>query len=272
MTSPALMAILNATPDSFSDGGLHLDPGAAVDHALKMAAEGASWIDVGGESTRPGSARVPADEQIRRVSPVLARLRPALDAAGFKQVGLSIDTTRADVAQAALDLGATLVNDVSAGEDDPALLPLAARMGATVCLMHKRGEPAAMQVAPAYGDVVAEVKAYLLARAQAAQTAGVKRENIWIDPGIGFGKTLAHNLALMRALPGLVGTGFPVLLGASRKKWIAELDGGAPDPQNRLGGSVAATLWAAQSGVAVVRVHEVAPHRQALAAWRALQD
>lgn len=271
MPAPALMAILNATPDSFSDGGLHLDPGAAVDHALQMAQEGAAWIDVGGESTRPGAARVSAKEQIARVAPVLTCLRLALDTAGFQRVGLSIDTTQAQVAQVALDLGATLINDVSAGEDDPALLPLAAQAGATVCLMHKRGQPASMQAAPVYGDVVAEVKAYLLDRAHAAEQAGVARDKIWLDPGIGFGKTLAHNLALMRALPELVATGFPVLLGASRKKWIAELEGDAPDPHNRVGGSVASTLWAAQCGVAVVRVHEMVPHRQVLATWQALQ-
>lgn len=267
------MAVLNVTPDSFSDGGQFARAEDAIVRGLQFAREGAAWLDVGGESTRPGAKPVPADEQMRRVVPVIAGLRRALDGAGLGEVGISIDTTRAQVANAALEAGAGLVNDVSAGEDDGSILSLAAKAGAKVCLMHRQGVPQTMQQTPAYRDVVAEVKTHLLNRAQAAQSAGVARANIWLDPGIGFGKLLAHNLALMKALPELAGAGYPLLLGASRKRWIAEIMGGqdGPDPSHRLGGSLAATLWAAQCKVAVVRVHEVAPHAQALAAWAAIE-
>ena len=262
------MAIVNATPDSFSDGGLFLAPEAAVARGLELAQEGAIWIDVGGESTRPGSARVDAKEQIRRTAPVVRGLRRALDGAGLARVSISIDTTLSEVAAAALTEGASLVNDVSAGEEDACLLSLAARNGAGVCLMHKRGEPASMQRAPHYENVVAEVKAYLLERAKAAQESGIAKERILLDPGIGFGKTLEHNLALMRALPEFVATGFPILLGASRKRWISEVSGDAST--DRLGGSIAASLWAMRSGAAVVRTHEVRPHLQAMAAFAAI--
>lgn len=273
MTLPRLMAILNVTPDSFSDGGKWTRVEDAVAHGLRMAREGADCVDVGGESTKPGALPVAADEQIRRVVPVIAGLRAALDAAGLTATGISIDTTQASVADAALLAGARLVNDVSAGEADPRLLPLVAAHRARVCLMHRQGTSATMQQSPTYVDVVAEVKAYLLARAAAAEQAGVARHRIWLDPGIGFGKTLEHNILLMKALPEFVATGYPILLGASRKRWIAEVMSAhvAVDPEDRLGGSIAASLWAAQCGVAVVRVHEIPPHMQALAALEAIQ-
>ena len=252
------MGVVNVTPDSFSDGGRFLDYRAAIAHGRSLVAQGADWIDVGGESTRPHAEPVPVDEELRRVIPVVEGL-------AAEGVAVSIDTRKAPVAEAAVTAGAHMINDVSAS-----LGVVAGATGAAFVAMHMLGDPRTMQADPAYGDVVAEVRDFLVDRADAARAAGVRE--VWIDPGIGFGKTLDHNLRLMQALPELTATGFPILLGASRKKWIAELDGGAPDPQNRLGGSVAATLWAAQTGVAVVRVHEVAPHRQALAAWQALAE
>lgn len=273
MQLPHLMAVLNVTPDSFSDGGRFMRPEDAIARGLRLARQGAHGIDVGGESTRPGSEPVPAAEQIRRVIPVIGGLRRTLDAAGFHHVGISVDTTRAEVAQAALGVGVRLVNDVSAGEEDPDLLPLIARLNGRICLMHRQGPPKTMQQAPVYGDVVAEVKAYLLARAAAAEQAGILRRHIWLDPGLGFGKTLEHNTILMKSLTEFVATGYPILIGASRKRWIAEVmsDHSAVDPEDRLGGSIAASLWAAQCGVAVVRVHDVGPHAQALAALAAIQ-
>lgn len=274
MQLPHLMAILNVTPDSFSDGAQFATPDEAVSHGMRLAREGAHAIDVGGESTRPGAERVSVAEQIDRVVPVISKLRPMLDGAGFGHVTLSIDTTRAAVAQAALDAGARLVNDVSAGEEDPELFPLVAKTGARICLMHRQGTPETMQKAPTYGDVLIEVRNYLLARAQAAQQAGIPHSRIWLDPGIGFGKTFNHNIMLMKELPEFVATGYPILLGASRKRWIAEVMAGqsAVEANDRLGGSIAASLWAAQCGVAVVRVHDVAPHVQALAALQAIRN
>ncbi len=275
MPLPHLMAVLNVTPDSFSDGGRWTKVKDAVAHGLRLARQGAHCIDVGGESTRPGAAPVAPEEQIRRVVPVIEGLRAALDGAGLNQVDISVDTTRAQVAQAALQAGAGLVNDVSAGLDDPGLLPLAAKHDARICLMHRQGPSSTMQDAPAYDDVVAEVKAFLLARATAAEEAGINRKKIWLDPGLGFGKTLDHNLALMKALPAFVATGYPILIGASRKRWIAEVTvrahRGAAEPDDRLGGSIAATLWAAKAGVGMARVHEIGPHLQALAALAAIQ-
>jgi dihydropteroate synthase len=234
------MGVLNVTPDSFSDGGRWLDPGAAVAHGLRMVSEGADVVDVGGESTRPGAEPVPADEELRRVLPVVEALAP--------HVRVSIDTRKPEVAEAAIAAGATLVNDVSAS-----LAPVAAAGGAGWVAMHMQGDPRTMQVAPAYDDVVAEVRHFLVARAEAA---GV--EEVWIDPGIGFGKTLEHNLALLRHLDELVATGWPVVVGTSRKGFLGRLTGGAP-ADDRVEAWVATAAWSMARGAAMVRVHDVAP-------------
>ncbi len=265
-----LMGVLNVTPDSFSDGGRFEGPDAverAVAAGVAMAAAGAAILDVGGESTRPGAARVPAEEQARRVVPVFAGLRAAL-ADGFPEVVLGVDTTRASVAEAAAEAGATLLNDVSAGLDDPELFGVAATRGLPVVLMHKRGEPADMQRSPSYEDVVSEVAGFLGERAAAAADAGVP--SVVLDPGIGFGKTLGHNLALLRGLPRLVALGHPVLLGTSRKSFLARLDPAAADAAGRLPGSIATAVLGLAAGVSVFRVHDVAEHRQALAAAAAV--
>jgi len=272
--NPTLMGVLNVTPDSFSDGGRFDHADQAVAHGLQMARDGASIIDVGGESTRPGSARVPAEEQIKRVVEPIRRLRAALDDEDMKRVTISIDTTLADVARAALDAGAAMLNDVSAGREDARMLPLAGERGVPIALMHMQGQPGTMQKDPQYDDVVAEVLAFLEDRAQAASAAGVARENTWLDPGVGFGKTLEHNLDLLRNLDRLVNTGFPVLLGVSRKRFIAACCPDAPGvdrPENRLPGTLAAGLVGVRAGVAALRVHDVSAHAQALAVWRAVE-
>ncbi|MFI4860956.1 MAG: dihydropteroate synthase [Phycisphaerales bacterium JB063] len=269
--APLLMGILNVTPDSFSDGGCYVDVDAAVAHGLAMARDGAGVIDVGGESTRPGAQRIDAEEQCRRVVDVIAALRRSLDAQGFPNVAISIDTTRSAVAAAALDAGASIVNDVSAGVEDDAMLPLVAGRGVSVVLMHMRGEPGTMQASPSYDDVVAEVLGYLEERAACAQRLGIARERIAIDPGIGFGKTLEHNLALLAGLDRFVATGYAVLLGASRKRFIAHLasgeeEGAVPrDGRDRLGGTAATSVLGYAAGVRAFRVHEVWANRQALA-------
>jgi dihydropteroate synthase len=239
---PLVMGVLNVTPDSFSDGGRWLDPEAAVAHGLRLFGEGADVVDVGGESTRPGATPVPVDEEVRRVERVVAALAP--------HGRVSIDTRRREVAEVAVAAGATLVNDVSA-----TLWPVAAAARVGWVAMHMRGEPATMQDAPRYDDVVAEVRDHLLARAADAQAAGVPE--VWIDPGIGFGKTGGHNLSLLRRLDELVATGHPVLVGASRKRFLGDLTGGAP-VGDRLEASVAVAVWAMHAGAAVVRVHDVA--------------
>lgn len=261
------MGILNLTPDSFSDGGKHADIAAAVAHARRMVKQGADIIDVGGESTRPGARRVEPAEQIRRVIEPIRKLADALaenlDRPGAGTIDISIDTTRSEVAAAALDAGATMLNDISAGGEDPAMFTLAAQRGVPIVLMHMLGEPATMQHNPHYDDVVAQVHGYLLDRARAAQAAGVSRERIVLDPGIGFGKTTAHNLQLLAAMPRLVATGYPVLLGASRKRFLGELSGSAQPPTDRLGGTIATTALAVAAGAAIIRVHDVAANRQA---------
>jgi dihydropteroate synthase len=246
---PLLMGILNVTPDSFSDPGRFFDPAAAADRARAMIDEGADIIDIGGESTRPGAAPVTADEELRRVLPVIEAVRKRSDAP------VSIDTSKSIVARAALAAGANIINDVTAGRSDPEMFSLAASAGAAIVLMHMQGEPRTMQKAPAYGNVVREVSDFLLDRARAAEAAGVARENVLIDPGIGFGKTIEHNRQLLAALPSLVKLGLPVLLGHSRKAFI----GAALDlpVDSRLEGTLAVTAWAAMSGVRVVRVHDV---------------
>ena len=242
------MGVLNVTPDSFSDGGRWLDPEAAVAHGLEMVGEGADVVDVGGESTRPGAGEVPAEEERRRVVPVVERLVP--------HVRVSIDTRKAEVAHAALAAGATILNDVSAS-----LHEVAAAHGAGWVAMHMRGTPATMQQEATYDDVVAEVGEFLVERAEAAAAAGVGE--VWIDPGIGFAKTVEHNLRLLRHLDRLVETGFPVLVGVSRKSFIGTLTGGAP-VDDRLEGSLAAAVWALAQGAAMVRVHDVQPTVQAV--------
>jgi len=241
------MGVLNVTPDSFSDGGRWLDPDAAVAHGLALAAEGADVVDVGGESTRPGAAEVPLDEELRRVVPVISAL------AG--RVRVSVDTRKADVAEAALAAGATIVNDVSAS-----LHEVAAAHGAGWVAMHMRGTPATMQQHVVYDDVVAEVREFLVQRAEKATAAGVGE--VWIDPGLGFAKTAEQNLSLLRHLDELVATGIPVLVGASRKSFIGRLTGDAA-VDDRLEGSLAAAVWAIDKGVAMVRVHDVRPTVQA---------
>jgi dihydropteroate synthase len=260
-----LMGVINATPDSFSDGGSFDAPEAAAAQSLEMARAGAAIIDVGGESTRPGAKAVDAREQIRRVVPVVSAVRQALDRADHGRVWISVDTRLASVAEAALDAGAAMVNDVSAGRDDPAMLPLVAARGAALCLMHMRGDPATMQKSPSYRDVVEEVAAFLVERVAAAEQAGVLRDRVVIDPGIGFGKTLEHNLALLAGIPRFVATGWPVLIGASRKRFIAALDPQhARTPAEREPGTIAVTLHAAAAGAALVRVHDVPANAQAL--------
>ncbi len=265
--SPLLMGILNVTPDSFSDGGAFADVDRAVTHAMDMIDQGADIIDIGGESTRPGAARVSAAEQLQRVLPVLEMLKARLPA----QYPISIDTTSAEVAAGAIRQGATMINDVSAATEDAAMLSLAADAGLPLVMMHMQGEPGTMQDHPQYTDVVAEVKAYLLARAEAAMAAGVKAENIIIDPGIGFGKTKQHNLHLIANLQEFVDTPYAVLLGASRKRFMGSIcDVG--DSRELLGATCATTALATSAGVAILRVHDIKHNRQARDVALALKD
>jgi len=251
------MGVLNLTPDSFSDGGAIASPEAAAEAAARMVAEGADWLDVGGESTRPGAASVSEAEELARVIPAIRSIRARGDAP------LSIDTMKPAVARAAVAAGASLWNDVTALRA-PGALETAAELGCGVVLMHMRGEPATMQDDPRYDDVVAEVAKFLEARACAALAAGVARERIWLDPGLGFGKTLSHNLELLRGLPRIADLGFPVLVGASRKGIIRALDPSATAASDRLGGSLAIALAAARAGAAMVRAHDVRETVQAL--------
>jgi len=246
------MGIVNVTPDSFSDGGRYLDPGRAIEHGLALAAEGADVIDVGGESTRPGAEPVPAAEELRRVIPVVERL------AAEAGVPVSIDTTKADVAAAAIDAGAAIVNDVSAGRGDPRLFDVVARTGAGLVVMHMQGEPRTMQDAPHYDDVVGEVTEFLIERVQAAEAAGVARSRIIADPGIGFGKTAEHNVALLAGLHAIVdAVGVPVLVGTSRKSFLGRVAGTGADPEARVDATLATVVWAFDLGAAMVRVHDV---------------
>lgn len=258
-----VMGILNVTPDSFTDGGQHDAPQAAVAHALQMRQQGADLIDVGGESTRPGASEVPAELEITRTAPVIAALR----AAGLG-LPLSIDTRKSAVAQAAAQAGAGLVNDVSGFTFDAALAPFCADAGLPVCVMHAQGDPQTMQNNPRYDDVLLDVYDFLAARITALETAGIPRARIIVDPGIGFGKTQAHNLALLARISLFHALGCPVLLGASRKKFIATL-GHASDIEARVHGSVAVALAAAAQGVQILRVHDVFATRSALTLWQA---
>ncbi len=256
-----IMGIVNVTPDSFSDGGRSATVDAAVAHGLALGAEGADILDIGGESTRPGAPTVPADEELARTIPVIE----ALVARGLAPV--SIDTRKPEVAVAALTAGASIVNDVT-GFRDPRMIAAVADARAGAIVMHMQGTPETMQTAPAYADVVAEVGAFLVGRGQALADAGVPRDGILLDPGIGFGKTVAHNLEILRRLPELVDRGYPVLVGASRKSFIGRLtafDGRPPGATDRLEGTLAAHVQAALGGARVVRVHDVSAHRRALA-------
>ncbi len=281
---PLLMGIVNVTPDSFSDGGRHYEPQAAIEHGLRLVAEGAAILDIGGESTRPGAVPVDAAEELRRVLPVIEGLRRQTD------VPLSIDTSKAVVAQQALELGAEIVNDVTGLEGDPAMLPLVAKAECGVCLMHMQGNPRTMQANPQYTDVVAEVFYYLRRRRDAAMAAGVLQERIALDPGIGFGKTTLHNLRLLSEVWQLHELGCTVLIGHSRKRFLDWWRSVPPrmdaigflaagfaaeppplsSPTNRLAGTIAVALAMACQGAQVLRVHDVAAVREALLTFQAV--
>ena len=302
LDQPRIMGILNVTPDSFSDGGEWLDRDAAVAHGLAMAAMGADVIDVGGESTRPGAERVPAAEQIRRVIGVIEHLRQGLDE-HYPDVAISIDTTIAGVAAAAIDAGATMCNDVAAGGEDSDMFELVAARGVPVVLMHMGGHPATMQESPQYDNVVAEVKSFLVERAQAAIESGIRSQQLLIDPGIGFGKTKDHNLALLANLNEFVATGLAVLIGTSRKRFMGAIcrrpagliqhkdaepnpplappetsdtpslpvppeSSPEPAPHERVGATCATTALGVAAGAVMFRVHDVQANRQAVdIAW-----
>ncbi len=255
--APLVMGIVNVTPDSFSDGGRHVRPEAGLAHGLSLLADGADILDIGGESTRPGADPVSEEQELARVIPVIAALRSRTAAS------ISIDTMKPAVARAAMAAGATIWNDVNALRG-PGALDTAAELGCEVVLMHMLGEPRTMQARPHYDDVVGEVEAFLLDRAAAAMAAGLDQGRIWLDPGIGFGKTPDHNLALLAALPQFTRRGFRILLGASRKRFIAALDPAGAEPDARLGGSIAAALAGSAAGVAAGRGHDVRQNVQAL--------
>jgi len=259
---PRVMGVLNVTPDSFSDGNVHLDPDTAIQAGLAMARAGADILDVGGESTRPGAAPTSPAEEQARVLPVIR----ALAAAGIR---ISIDTRNAATMEAALDAGAAIVNDVTALTHDPAAAPLVAARGCPVVLMHMRGDPATMNAHAVYTDVVREVANELASCIAAAERAGIARDAIAIDPGIGFAKLAPHSVELLRRLPELETLGRPILVGVSRKSFIGRI-GGEPDPKRRLPGSLAAALFAVRQGAAILRVHDVAETVQALRIWQAL--
>ena len=262
---PRIMGILNVTPDSFSDGGDFQDPSAAVAQAQEMIAAGADMLDIGGESTRPGAKTVGNVEEISRTAPVIAAIRVG------SSIPISIDTRKGDVAQAALDAGASLVNDVAAMTFDPAIAQVTAKAKAPICLMHASGDPETMQNNPTYDNVLLDVYDFLAARIAVAEAAGISRDQIVVDPGIGFGKTLDHNLLLLRGLPLFHGLGCPILLGASRKKFIGTI-GQAPEAKDRMAGSVAVALHAVASGVQFLRVHDTYQTRQALSLQMAMVE
>ena len=259
-----VMGIVNVTPDSFSDGGAHVTPDAAVAHGLLLAGQGADILDVGGESTRPGAAAVPLQEELRRVVPVIERL------ARETALPISVDTSHPEVMRAAVAAGAGFINDVRALQA-PDALHVAAQLGVPVCVAHMQGEPRSMQQTPQYADVVEDVHRFLAERLFACELEGISKSRVFVDPGFGFGKTLEHNLALLRALPRLAGLGAGLVVGLSRKSMIGALTGVA-DAGARVVGSTAAALLAAQRGARIVRVHDVAATRQALAVWQALAE
>jgi dihydropteroate synthase len=258
--SPKLMGVVNVTPDSFSDGGLYLDADAAIAHGERLARDGAEILDVGGESTRPGAEEVGEDEELRRVVPVVEGLEGTAT--------VSIDTSKLGVAEAALDAGASIVNDVTAMRHAPEIGVLCAERDAGLVLMHMLGDPRSMQENPVYQDVVDEVKAFLAERLEVAVAAGVDEQRIWLDPGIGFGKTLEHNLELLRRLGELRELGRPIVIGTSRKSFIGKIDGS--DAGDRIGGTIASSVLAAADGADVLRVHDVAEVRQAITVTEAV--
>ena len=261
LDAPLVMGVVNVTPDSFSDGGLHVEPAAALAHAHALAEDGADILDVGGESTRPGAGEVPVDDELRRVLPVIEAL-----ASGPCPV--SVDTVKPAVMRAAIAAGASIVNDVAGFRTGDALAAVAeSRVG--VCVMHMQGSPRTMQRDPRYADVVGEVRAFLADRVDALVAAGVERARIAVDPGIGFGKTLEHNLALLRALPALRELGCAVLVGLSRKSMLGAITGRGT--QERLAASLAGALWCAGRGADIIRVHDVRETRDALRVWQALE-
>jgi dihydropteroate synthase len=253
-----LMGVVNVTPDSFSDGGLYLDATAAIGHGRELAEQGAGVLDVGGESTRPGAAEVDAAEEQRRTAPVVAALVAALP----EGCEISIDTSKLAVAEAALGAGATIVNDITALRAAPDIAALCGDRGAGLVLMHMQGTPRTMQANPTYDDVVDDVKAFLSERLELALSMGVDEEKVWLDPGIGFGKTLEHNLELLRRLEELRELGRPLVVGTSRKSFIGKIDGSEVD--DRIGGTIASSVLAAAAGADVLRVHDVAEIGQAV--------
>jgi dihydropteroate synthase len=262
LSEPLVMGILNVTPDSFSDGGLHFSHDAAVAHGLRMVEEGAGIVDVGGESTRPAATPVSADEEIRRVVPVIERLAVRIS------TPISVDTSRPEVIRAAVGAGATMVNDVRALRL-PGAVEAAVLAGVAICLMHMQGEPSTMQERPVYGDVMAEVRGFLAARVAACEAAGIPRERICVDPGIGFGKTAEHNLAVLARLADFAALGLPVLVGVSRKSLVGIITG--RPPAERLAGSIAFAAVAAAHGAAIVRAHDVAATLDAVRVGSALR-
>jgi dihydropteroate synthase len=263
-SGPVVVGILNVTPDSFSDGGDFLDPEAAARHAVAMLDDGAGILDLGGESTRPGSDPVSQEEELRRVIPVIERILSARPDAV-----ISVDTYRADTARAAIDAGARLINDVTALQGDPHMASVVEEAACPVILMHMQGKPKTMQNEPHYEDVVREVKDFLAKRAEYAISFGVRPENVILDPGIGFGKNLEHNLALLRNLDAVADLGFPVLVGASRKRFIGEISG-IQEARERVFGTVATTVLAYEQGASYFRVHDVRANREALAVAEAV--
>jgi dihydropteroate synthase len=263
---PVIVGILNTTPDSFSDGGDFLDPEAAAARGAAVLDEGARVVDVGGESTRPGSDPVSPEEEVRRVVPVIERL-----IADRPDAVVSVDTYRAATAEAAIRAGASIVNDVTALRGDPAMATLVAEAGCSVVLMHMKGEPKTMQREPHYADVVREVRDFLAEKAEFAVSAGVRPESVIVDPGIGFGKTLQHNLALLRDLDVIVNLGLPVLVGASRKRFIGSITG-VGKARERVCGTVATNVMAYERGASLFRVHDVRANREALAVAEAVRS
>jgi dihydropteroate synthase len=253
---PSVMGVVNVTPDSFSDGGVNYDPAAAIASARRLAAEGAAIVDVGGESTRPGSAGVALDEELRRVVPVLEAVA--------RELPVSIDTAKAGVAERALELGAELVNDVTALRGDPRLAEMVAEHGAYVCLMHMQGEPRTMQLNPSYDDVVSDVAAFLEERLAFAVAAGIPEDRVCLDPGIGFGKTVEHNFELLRRLDVIVSLGRPVVIGFSRKRSLGRLLGDPDAVTGPLSASLAAAVTAYERGATILRAHDVKEHVEAL--------
>jgi dihydropteroate synthase len=258
---PSVIGVVNVTPDSFSDGGAFFDPGRAIAHAKRLLGEGAALVDVGGESTRPGSEGVSAEEELRRVEPVLE---------GLAGLPVSIDTSKADVARRALELGAVLVNDVTALRADPDLAGVVADANAYLCLMHMLGEPRTMQDAPRYDDLVAEVASFLEDRLAAAVTAGIQEERVCLDPGIGFGKAVEHNLELLARMDELVAIGRPVVVGASRKRFLGRILGDREAVTGPVAAGVAINVLAYERGASLFRVHDVRENVEALAAARSV--